>query len=356
MEFNVIEKGENYTVSEGNYKGTTIKKFESENANYIFDSNTGKMMLWGKKFEDDPTYFPVPNILDLEVTTKCNGGCKFCYKSNTTSGKNMSFETFKKIFDVLPKSITQIAFGADRDLSSNPDLISMMRYAREHGVIPNITTAYVSEEMADVLSKLCGAVAISRYGNKDECYDSIKRLTDRGMNQVNIHLMVSEETYDRCMETARDAVSDPRLEKLNAIVCLSLKQKGRGEGFHVLSDEKFKALVDLTVKNKIGLGFDSCGSLKVLRSLGKETQKYVLDCEASLQSSYINVEGDYYPCSFCEGEGDWKTGLSVLDCKDSKDFAKKIWNNSKTEHFRKILTASANNNEFQCRECPIFRV
>ena len=357
MDFTVIEKGKNYEVSTCTpEEGVLVKKFTSENANYIFDTKTGRMMLWGKTFEDDPDYFPAPNILDLEVTTKCNGGCKFCYKSNTTSGKNMTFDTFKRIFDVLPKSITQIAFGADRDLSSNPDLVAMMNYARKHNVVPNITTAYVTDEMADILSTLCGAVAISRYANKNECYDSIKKLTDRGMTQVNIHLMVSEETYDRCVETINDAVTDPRLKKLNAIVCLCLKQKGRGETFHTLSDEKFKNLVDLAVKNKVGLGFDSCGSLRALKALGKKIQSCVLDCEASLQSSYINVDGFYFPCSFCEGEGSWEEGLNVLDCKDSNEFSEKIWNHPRTDLFRKILMASAKNNEFKCRECPMFNV
>ena len=176
------------------------------------------------------------------------------------------------------------------------------------------------------------------------------------MTQVNIHLMVSEETYDRCVETINDAVTDPRLEKLNAIVCLCLKQKGRGETFHTLSDEKFKNLIDLAVKNKVGLGFDSCGSLRALKALGKKIQNCVLDCEASLQSSYINVDGFYFPCSFCEGEGSWEEGLNVLDCKDSNEFSEKIWNHPRTDLFRKILMASAKNNEFKCRECPMFNV
>lgn len=356
MDFTVVEKGKDYKVSTGYKDGVLLKLFESKKANYLFDSKTGRMMAWGEKFEDDPDYFPAPNILDMEITTKCSGGCPFCYKSNTSSGKNMSFETFKKIFDILPKSITQIAFGADKDLTSNPDLISMMRYAREHNVIPNLTAAYLSDEMADILSKVCGAVAISRYDNKDECYDSVKRLTDRNMDQVNIHLMVSEETYDRCMETIDDAISDPRLKKLNAVVCLCLKQKGRGEHFHPLSEEKFKTLVEHAWKNKIGLGFDSCSSLKAIRALGKDIQGYVFDCEATLQSSYINVEGYYYPCSFCEGQHNWETGLNVLDCNSSEEFLEKIWGNSKTNHFREKLLKSVEGNEFKCRECPMFKV
>lgn len=356
MNYKIIEEGRDYTVSIAETDGVILKKFDSEAAHYIFDSKTGRMMLWGKTYEDATRIFPVPNILDIEITTKCDGGCPYCYKTNTSSGKNMSFDTFKRIFKVLPKSITQIAFGADRNLSSNPDLISIMEYTKNNGVIPNITAAYVTDEMADVLSVICGAVAISRHENKDDCYDSIKRLTDRGMDQVSIHLMASEETYDRCLETLMDAATDSRLKKLNAVIFLSLKQKGRGEDFHILSEKKFNNLVSTAIENNIGLGFDSCGSLRVLRALGSGIQNEVMDCGATLDTCYINVDGYFFPCSFCEGSDYWEEGLNVLDCNNSEDFENTIWNNLKTNQFRERLLQTEKDNEFKCRTCPIFNV
>ena len=43
--------------------------------------------------------------------TLCKKMCSFCYKNNTSTGSYMSFEDFKKIFDKLPRALTQIAFG-----------------------------------------------------------------------------------------------------------------------------------------------------------------------------------------------------------------------------------------------------
>ena len=359
MKYEIIEKTDKYEVALSEDHRT--KLFKSPEANYIFNLGNGQMMLWGKTPEDDPVAFPAPNILDLECTVVCKGVngkvCPFCYKANLPTNKGyMTFETFKKIFDALPKSITQIAFGADATLETNPDLWKMMEYCREHYVIPNVTAAQLDDEIADKVAKYCGACAISRYDDKDVCYDSIKRLIDRGMSQVNIHLMVSEETYDRCIETINDAATDPRLEKLNAIVCLSLKQKGRGVTYHSLSDDKFKTMTDLAIEKRVGLGFDSCGSLKALKAIGEHIKGYVLDCEAALQSSYINYKGEYFPCSFCEGEGCWKEGLNVLECRDSKDFVERIWEHPKTQHFKEILLETANHNEFKCRTCPMFTV
>ena len=34
-------------------------------------------------------------------------------------------------------------------------------------------------------------------------------------------------------------------------------------------------------------------------------------CESTLFSSYIDVNGDFYPCSFAENTKGWETGISV---------------------------------------------
>lgn len=376
MSRKLIESNDNYKVYLNEETG--VKYFISPEANYTFDSKSGMMCMWGKTFKDSPTVFPAPNILDIEITDICSGigygenrrVCPFCYKSNLpTNDSNMSFETFKKIFDILPKSLTQIAFGADATLTSNPDLWKMMEYCRENGVVPNITAAQIDDETADKLVQYCGAVAISKYHDKDICYDSIKRLTDRGLHQVNMHFMISEETYDRALETLEDIKTDERLSKLNAIVFLSLKQKGRGVGYHPLSQEKFDNLLKIAVSNKIGVGFDSCSSYKamlafnnpeILEILGTESaegiKSCIIPCESTLESNYINVKGFWYPCSFCEGENDWKEGINVLECTSTSDFLNKVWINKKTEEFRKSLLNTACNNSEHCRTCPYYNV
>jgi len=55
-----------------------------------------------------------------------------------------------------------------------------MEYCREQGVVPNITVAEISDETADKLVKYCGACAISRYENKDICYDSVEKIYPYG--------------------------------------------------------------------------------------------------------------------------------------------------------------------------------
>jgi len=355
----IIEtNGKKYTL----FETLEIKAVRGEDYNFFFNKDTGFFARWGKNHKDDPQFSPIGNeILDLEITTKClgvpnNNGiktpCKFCYKSNTANGLNMSFETFKIIIDKMGDQCGQIAFGADSEAKSNPELWKMMEYCREKGIVPNITVANIDDETADKLVKYCGAVAVSRYENKNICYDSVKKLTDKGLNQVNIHMLVSEETYEQCKETIIDKIRDTRLSKLNAIVFLSLKKRGRGSKFTRMTDEHFQEIMDLAIQNKIGFGGDSCSAHKMMKALEKypelykKAQEMIEPCESSCMSAYVSVDGKYYPCSFCEGIGDWGEGIDVVTCSN---FLNDIWNSEKTKKFRENLLKNG-------RKCPMFEV
>ena len=229
-----------FTISES----ATTKTCRGPGYCYDFDKATGGFARWGDKPEDDPQWSPIgPEILDIEITDQCAGvkdpegsrvPCAFCYKSNGPGGKNhMSLDTFKTILSKMGKQLTQLALGVDAQCTANPDTFAIMEHARTQGVIPNVTVADITPDTADKLARLCGAVAVSYYPERDKnrCYDTVKMLTDRGMTQINIHAMLSSDRYESILELIEDRKTDTRLAGLNAIVFLSLKQKGRGKRF-----------------------------------------------------------------------------------------------------------------------------
>ena len=343
----------------------TEKALRSKEVNYYFNKETGFMATWGKTKEDDPDFSPYgPFILDIEITSKCNGPsgklCSFCYKSNNPNGHNMTLNVFKSVIDKMPDTLTQIALGADAQGITNPDMFDMMKYAREKGIIPNLTIADVSEDVASKLAKLAGAVAVSVYmhAGKDIAYDSIKRLSDAGMKQINIHFMLSAETKKFAFEVMNDSLTDSRLKNLNAIVFLSLKKKGRGEKFSTVNEFDYKEVVDYAFENKIRIGFDSCSAATFYKAVKtrpnyEDLIKFAEPCESTLFSSYINEYGVFFPCSFTENweEGGWKEGLDVVNCNS---FVNDIWNNEKTVKFRNNLIGNIDDNK--CRNCPAFEV
>ena len=312
--------------------------------------------IWKEKFNikefvadlktDGDLNLGLPSILDWEISEMCNMGCGFCYKNNVSySGKNLSFEDFKKTFDLLPPTITSIAFGIG-SLSLCPDLWKILQYTKDNGIAPTITiNGDATEEDLDKLASLVKACAVSVY-NKEKSYNCIKGLTDRGLEQCNIHFLISEESYNFAFEIMSDIKTDLRLSKLRALVMLSLKNKGRSIGkYHQLSQEKFDNLFQFAIDNGIGCGFDSCSAAKVFNFIDKNPQydymiTYIEPCEASLESAYLNVNSEYFPCSFTEGNKEWKTGLKIKD-----NFLKDIWFNEKTLNFR--------NGVKNCRKCNI---
>ena len=88
-----------------------IRTCKSDDYNWIFSTDTGKFLRYGKTPEDDPVLAPMPEILDIEISTICHQCCTFCYKSNTSIGKNMTLDAFKDIFGKFDSNLTQIAFG-----------------------------------------------------------------------------------------------------------------------------------------------------------------------------------------------------------------------------------------------------
>ena len=323
--------------------------------NYNFEYATGKFARWGKTREEDPDFSPLgPEIIDLEASSICHRQCPFCYKSNTSEGKNMSFETFKIIFDKLPKTVTQIAFGIG-SLDANPDLWKIMQYCRDNFVVPNITIngQNIKTEEFSNLAKYCGAVSVSRY-NDEECFNSVKELTDRGMKQVNIHQLISREHFHSCFTLIKKIKRDSRLKKLNAVVFLLLKPKGKRNKLHqVDSIRMYRQLINFALKSKVSIGFDSCSAPSFLQTIREhkdyEKFKQCADpCESTCFSGYINVEGRFFPCSFTEDQPEYK-GLDLLQVRD---FMKEVWNGEETLKFRNRLLTNKDCNG--CRNCPEF--
>jgi len=350
--------GEEFVVKEDD----KVKTVWSDSYKYIFEKSTGVFMRWGRTRDEDPLFSPIgPEILDLEISVNgCPNACPWCYKQNSnTPPTNMTFEQFCMILYKMPKTLTQIAFGIT-GVQTNPDFIRMLKLCRANGIIPNFTLTGIdlTEKLANQIAKLVGGLAVSVYNTgKDIGYNTVKMFTDRGVVQTNIHLMVSQETLDFVYEVLRDVKTDSRLEKLNAVVFLGVKPKGRAkDGFHSLTNEQYHSLVDYCFKNKLRFGFDSCSAPKFEHAVKRgdlswEHQKLLImmseSCESSLFSGYINVKGEFWHCSFSEDE----SNVECVNVLDAGDFLEDVWYSPAVKKFRERVLATQVNG---CRKCVTY--
>jgi hypothetical protein len=236
----------------------------------------------------------------------------------------------------------------------------MMELCRSIGIIPNFTLSGIdlNDEIAKKVSEICGAVAVSAYDiDKNIGYDAIDKFTSLGMDQVNIHIMVSDTTLPFVYEVLEDVQNDIRLKKMNAVVFLGVKPKGRATtGFESLSNEQYSELVNYCLDNKLDFGFDSCSAPRFENAIKisdmSDDRKIQLlgcsePCESSIFSSYINVIGEYWHCSFTEDE----TGYDCINVLETDDFLKDVWYSEPVLKFRKALI---DNMVDDCRYCQVF--
>ena len=335
----------------------TRKHVVSPNYRYMFYKHDGRFYRWGKTQDDDPQFSPFgPEILDIEISTgDCNMACPWCYKSNSAgNGKHMTLGTFKMILDKMPATLTQIAIGIT-DADSNPDFIPMMHYARRKDIIPNYTTSGrgLNDEILDATAELCGAVAVSVYPqNKELAYWAIREFLSRGMKQVNIHLLYYKENLDFCYQVLSD-YHNRLMPQVNAIVLLGMKPCGRAkDNFTPASFDEFGKLVDYCFSTQVPVGFDSCSAPKfekwvVGTDLPELDKKKYLEmcepCESQCFSTYINVDGAVYPCSFTE-----RVEIGI-DMAGVENFISDVWESPEALTWREWLLS---NN----RNCPVYSI
>lgn len=375
----IVGKDNKYIIFHNSKLGKFITSADCS-FNLLFKKDSGFTAKWGRTFEEDPTHCPFgPEIADIEITKACPGirgtdgvrrPCPFCYKSNIAQGEYMNIDTFKNIFAKINQSrvLTQIAFGVDASCQTNPDVWKIFDHCLENDVTPNVTVADIdNQETADNLMSRVGAIAVSYYPlmDKNRCYDTIKLLTDtknklgRPNVAINIHALVAEETYEHLFTLMDDLKNDPRLiDNVNAVVFLSLKQKGRGVHFNRITEQQYKVLVDTCFERNIPMGFDSCGANKFLHAIKdrplKERQhleQMVESCESTLMSSFFDVYGNFYPCSFMEREGEWKQGIDVTKIND---FYTEVWHESRVEKWRNAAIKELE--QHGCNKCPYYNV
>lgn len=334
-----------------------IRRVNSPEYNYSFDTKTGLFVRWGKTLQDDPVFSPIgPEILDIEISKggDCLGKCTFCYKQNGTGKtENMTFETFKLIFDNFKSNLTQVAFGI-MNLSTNPDMWRMFQYCRENGVIPNYTCHGLdtTDFSAQISKSLCGSVAVS-LNNEESTFDSIQKLTNAGISQVNLHIVVWEERLHYLLNVINKIKQDKRCSKLNAVVFLTYKPKGKQQNYSNLTMKSRTILIEKCIQLGLNIGFDSCSAPMAMKIL-PEYSFMVEPCESGLFSGYINCKGYFFPCSFAEGIGHWTYGL------DTKTMSmNEIWHSKLISEWRKsLLEKTCSNCELmqKCRHCPIFNI
>lgn len=310
----------------------------------------------GKDTGVDPFMRSYPALIDIGIMAKC-ANAKYCpvgcYQNRHKGENNMSFDDYKTIIDQIQGKVMQVALGGAGSPNEHEEFEKIVRYTREHDIIPNYTTSGIgiTDEMVRITKQFCGACAISMY-DQPYTYDAIRRFIEAGVT-TNIHYVLGNDSIDRAIAWLKNPTAVP--EGVNAVIFLLHKPVGLGRSSNVLQNNdpkvvEFFALVDKH-DGPWQIGFDSCTIPGIMNHSKNIMHESIDSCEAARYSCYITHDMKMLPCSFDNQDLRWAVDLRQSTIEEA-------WNSAKFDNFRSHFTGSCKNckdHELCMGGCPIRR-
>ena len=326
---------------------------------FMREMGYGNSPLWEGASEEIGT-LSAPTEAHFACTNACDARCPHCYMgAGSRDAGEMDTETFKRALKNLAEmGVFHVALGGGEALL-RPDLFEIAEFAREAGLVPNLTVsgASLTDEQARRMG-VFGQVNISMDG-VGELYGTfrraelfagavaaIDRLTEAGV-PTGVNCVVGRRNFEGIPDLFRFAEE----KGLNEIEFLRLKPAGRGkERFleECATAEQNLALVptltDLFERTGVTAKID-CSFVPML--CAHEPPRGMLEalatygCEAGNVLVGIRSDGAVSGCSFLESEG-----LGVFDLR-------KAWKDN--AHFQKARTWPERAKE-PCRSCQYLSI
>lgn len=293
---------------------------------YMRNLDLAESELW--ETEDESVgMLSAPTEVHFAITNRCSAGCPHCYMAAGAKEQGeLDTESLKRALDILAEmKVFHIAMGGGEALE-RPDLFEIAAYAREKGLVPNLTVSGVgiTPDIAKKM-KVFGQVNVSMdavgaaYGlfrGKDmfaTADSALDMLVAAGV-PAGINCVVGRENFDSIGELFEYAAA----KKLNEIEFLRFKPAGRGGQIyaqHSTTHEQNIALVPMLaecsdqheIAAKIDCSFVPmfCYHYPPLELLEKMA---TYGCEAGNVLLGIRSDGSVSGCSFLKS-----CGMSVFE-------------------------------------------
>jgi radical SAM protein with 4Fe4S-binding SPASM domain len=253
-----------------------------------------------------------PELIDFQITYKCNLSCPHCYVDARPNGISISLRRAIHALNEFYKCrVLQVAFGGGEP-TLHPALPIILRETYDRGIVPNLTSngRSIPDKIIDSITKYCGAVAFSiedidenfaksRGYDIRELFRVSSSLISVGVN-VAFHILVSKGNIEKLPQIVTRLLD----LKPYAIVLLTYKPVGRGNPNYALTTvnpnilhNKIKEVIGL-LRGKTSIGFDECFAPALSRLYMSLKSEAYEGCSAARTSANVNPYLDVRPCSF----------------------------------------------------------
>lgn len=291
----------------------------------------------------DPFMSSFPELLDIGIMGHCihgkSGLCMAsgveCYQDGLHSNApNMTLENFRKIATQCKGKTYQFALGGCGDPDQHEEFENILKICKEYQIVPNFTTSGLgmTEEIAQLCKKYCGAVAVSWYGS-EYTIKAIEMLIAAGV-KTNIHYVLHKNSVKEAIRRMKERTFP---NGINALIFLLHKPVGLGtrEKMIRINNEEYLEFIRYISEEKLDykIGFDSCTVPALINHPGSIDMDSLDTCEGARWSAYITPDMKMLPCSFDNQEQRWAVDLNSCSIKDA-------WNSAAFEQFRKHFKTS----------------
>ncbi len=295
---------------------------------YVDRERARKLGVDGGSLWDGPVDHDAPLQAPVEVhmmlTSRCPVGCAGCYAGSTPAGSaqgDLDTRGWRAVIDELAAAgVFHLAMGGGESVLRS-DLFELAAYARQKGLVPNLTTSGVGVDAAwaKQAAKLFGRINVSLDGPRaihaqsrgvaqtsyDVAVSALKAIRHR-TKSVGINCVVSRMTYPHLEALAIEA----RRLRLDELELLRFKPAGRGSAVFAeydLTDDQRVGLLPLALgiakRHKLRIRMD-CSMVPFVAAHDPDPELLdrfgVVGCDGGSHLAAIKADGALTACSFWE--------------------------------------------------------
>lgn len=292
-------------------------------------------------FYKENKYLKLPKIVQIEITNTCPLNCPQCYKSLTP--KNMDKYKFMKIIDECAKiGVGSIMINGGEPMV-HEDFIEMIKYASRKNIITYcfLSGFGINKDIIQQLENCKISLSISLNGITKKVNSLSRDGYKYSVNAINL-LKDSKINWGINWVARHDNITD-----FNNLVNYAVKKKAsfiniianKINGKDLLSPMNYadyNLLKNYIEKNQnnIDIRVESCFSI-MNAFMGVKTSPLFKGCMAGILACFIDVNGNYSPCSH-------------LHYPEKHKNMTEYWKNSSV--LKKLRNINLKSNEY-CRNC-----
>ena len=280
----------------------------SENPGFTAYVDTRRADSLGIPRRDDLTegLFSAPLDVHMSITNRCSLNCRGCYaRTDSEALKDMPLDLARGIIDRLADmDVFTIALGGGEPFL-HPRLFEITQYARDRGLVPNITTngLHIDRRMAE-RCQVFGSIHLSCHNVSElTCLEEAACLLRKTGVDIGLNVLVSTETYPGLAAIWAWCAE----QGISRILLLKFKLTGKNRDSRdmALSPSQEQALVPLMrrlARKHPVMPMLDCSFFPALawhRPKRKDIEFFdVNGCVGANAILAVTVDGRFKPCSF----------------------------------------------------------